>query len=60
MPPGCPFSRPGALYDEAASGTIGHALRFTVASTRKAYLPPATHWASSSTNANLPHGHACV
>ena len=25
-----------------------------MASTRKAYLPPATHWASSSTNANLP------
>ena len=46
---------PGLVrYDEAASGTIGHALRFTVASTRKAYLPPATHWASSSTNANLP------
>ena len=46
---------PGLVrYDEAASGTIRHALRFTVASTRKAYLPPATHWASSSTNANLP------
>ncbi len=46
---------PGLVrYDEAASGTIRHALRFTVASSRKAYLPPATHWASSSTNANLP------
>lgn len=46
---------PGLVrYDEAASGTIRHALRFTVASTRKAYLPPATHWASSNTNASLP------
>lgn len=46
---------PGLVrYDEASSGTIRHALRFTVASTRKAYLPPATHWAASSTSANLP------
>jgi hypothetical protein len=46
---------PGLVrYDEVAAGAIRHALRFTAASTRKAYLPPATHWASSSTNANLP------
>jgi hypothetical protein len=46
---------PGLVrYDEAASGTIAHALRFTVSSTRKAYVPPATHWASSNTSANLP------
>ena len=43
-----------ARYDEVAAGTIPHALRFTVQSTREAYLPPANHWASSSTNANLP------
>jgi len=41
-------------YDEVARGHIDHALRFTVAQTQKAYLHPATHWASSSTNANLP------
>ena len=46
---------PGLVrYEEAASGTIAHALRFTVASSRKAYVPPATHWASSNTSANQP------
>jgi hypothetical protein len=45
-----------ARYDEAAlgAGGIKHALRFTAAKTRKAYLPPATHWASTSTSAALP------
>jgi len=43
-----------ARYDEVAAGVIAHALRFTCPSTRMAYLPPARHWASSSTNANLP------
>jgi len=47
---------PGLVrYDEASSSAgIRHALRFTVNSTRKAYVPPANHWASSSTSANLP------
>lgn len=43
-----------ARYDEVAAGEIKHALRFTVSSTRKAYVWPARHYASSSTNANLP------
>lgn len=45
-----------ARYDEAARGPGGvqHALRFTVNATRKAYVPPANHFASSSTDANLP------
>jgi hypothetical protein len=43
-----------ARYEEATGGAIRHALRFTVNATRKAYVPPATHWASSSTDANLP------
>ncbi len=43
-----------ARYDEAASGVIRHALRFTVSRTRRAYVPPATHWASSDTSASLP------
>lgn len=43
-----------ARYDEAASGVIRHALRFTAAVTRKAYVPPATHWASSTTDPNRP------
>jgi len=46
---------PGLVrFDEASTGVIRHALRFTVASTRRAYVPPATHWASSNTSANLP------
>lgn len=46
---------PGLVrYDEASTGTIAHALRFTVNSTRRAYVPPATHYASSNTSANLP------
>jgi hypothetical protein len=46
---------PGLLkYEEVMSGEINHALRFTVASSRKAYVPPAQHWASSNTSANLP------
>ncbi|GLR11396.1 hypothetical protein GCM10007907_01860 [Chitinimonas prasina] len=44
---------PGLVrYDEAASGTIRHALRFTVNQSRRAYVPPATHWAASSTDPN--------
>ena len=44
-----------ARYDEAGTlGTIPHALRFTVQTTRMAYVPPANHCASNSNNANLP------
>ncbi|RXH55946.1 hypothetical protein [Granulicella sibirica] len=42
-----------ARYDEVASGQINHALRFTVASSRKAFVAPATHWASTNTATNL-------
>ncbi|OGB10607.1 MAG: hypothetical protein A3E23_15720 [Burkholderiales bacterium RIFCSPHIGHO2_12_FULL_65_48] len=48
---------PGLVrYDEASlgAGGIRHALRFTVSQTRRAYVPPATHWASSNTSPNLP------
>ena len=41
---------PGLVrYDEVAAGHIFHALRFTAPTTRKAYLYPARHYASSST-----------
>ena len=44
---------PGLVrYDEVKSGQITHALRFTVQSSQQGYINPATHWASSSTNAN--------
>ena len=46
---------PGLVrYDEVAAGAINHALRFTVAQTQRAFILPATHYASSSTDPNLP------
>ncbi|WP_158602359.1 stalk domain-containing protein [Cohnella endophytica] len=46
---------PGLVrYEEAASGEINHALRFTVRKTQRGFIAPATHYASSSTEANLP------
>jgi hypothetical protein len=47
---------PGLVrYDEAVErGEIRHALRFTCPRTRRAYVAPARHWASSSTDPNLP------
>jgi hypothetical protein len=41
-------------YDEVAAGAINHAVRFTVPSTRQAFTPPASHWASSVTDPNAP------
>ncbi len=43
-----------ARYEEVASGEIRHALRFTVQQTQRAFIPPATHWASLSDNPDLP------
>ncbi len=47
---------PGLVrYDEAVTHKkIAHALRFTVAKTRRAYVSPATHFASPHTDENLP------
>ena len=39
---------------DAATGRIDHALRFTVERTRRAYIYPARHDASSSTDPSLP------
>jgi hypothetical protein len=41
-----------ARYDEVASGEIKHALRFTLQDSQAAFVPPASHWAANSTNAN--------
>ena len=42
-------------YDEAVvAGAIKHSIRVTFDSTRQAFLHPATHYASSDTNPNLP------
>jgi hypothetical protein len=44
---------PGLVrYDEVAAGHIDHALRFTLQSSRAAFVPPASHWAANSSNAN--------
>ena len=43
-----------ARYDEVARGVIDHALRFTVEHTRRAYIYPARHYASSSDDPSLP------
>jgi hypothetical protein len=46
---------PGLVrYDEVASGEIRHAVRFTAPRTRKAYVWPARHHASSLTALNYP------
>lgn len=47
---------PGLVrHDEAMEkGAIEHALRFTLARTRKAYVAPASHWASNRNDEDLP------
>lgn len=47
---------PGLVrYDEVVEkGVINHALRFTVQNTRNAFIHPATHAASNSSNESLP------
>ena len=46
---------PGLVrYDEVEAGFIGHALRFTAPRTRRAYLWPARHYASSLTAEEYP------
>jgi hypothetical protein len=43
-----------ARYGEAHAGRIDHALRVTVPRTQAGYIHPATHYASGSTDPNLP------
>jgi hypothetical protein len=43
-----------ARWDETRRGMIDDALRFTAARTRRAYVWPARHYASSSTDPSLP------
>jgi hypothetical protein len=51
---GLPIMPGLAKLDEVRSGVIRHALRITVPVTQRAYIHPATHWASSNTNPNQP------
>jgi hypothetical protein len=41
-------------YPEVRAGRIDHALRVTVQRTQRGYIHPATHFASSSSDPNLP------
>jgi hypothetical protein len=43
-----------ARYDEVAAGEINHALRFTAPQTRRAYVWPARHYASTLTGLQYP------
>jgi hypothetical protein len=43
-----------ARWNEARRGVIRHALRFTASRTRRAYIYPARHFASSNTDRDLP------
>src|SRR3954454_14722295 len=43
-----------ARWADAATGSINHALRFTAERTRRAYVYPARHYASDSTDPSLP------
>jgi hypothetical protein len=43
-----------ARYEEVRRGEIDHALRFTAPRTRRAFVFPARHYASSSDDASLP------
>jgi len=46
---------PGLVrYDEVAAGEIRHAIRFTVPQTRRAYVWPGRHFASSLTGSQYP------
>jgi hypothetical protein len=41
-------------FDELERGKVTHAMRFTIRNSRRAYVYPATHHASSKTDVNLP------
>jgi hypothetical protein len=51
---GLPMFPAVARYDECERGMVEHALRLCVAKTRKEYIYPATHFASSTAAANYP------
>ncbi|MDP2289564.1 MAG: hypothetical protein Q8M22_00145 [Actinomycetota bacterium] len=46
---------PGLVrYEEVAAGRIDHAIRVTFSTTRRGYILPATHFASSNTDIDAP------
>jgi len=51
---GLPIFPATVRYGECEEGIVRHAMRFTVRRTRRAYVLPATHWASSSLDRSHP------
>ena len=51
---GLPIFPSVVRHDELQRGKVEHALRVTVTRSRKAYVAPATHYASQLTDATLP------
>jgi hypothetical protein len=51
---GLPIFPAVVRYDECARGLVEHAMCFTIRRTRRAYVLPATHWASPHKDASLP------
>jgi hypothetical protein len=51
---GLPIFPAVVRYDELKRGLVQHALRVTVVKTRRAYVAPATHYASPHTNEDYP------
>lgn len=51
---GLPIFPAVVRYDEIESGVIRHAMRVTVRRTQRAYVHPATHFASRLTDPDLP------
>ena len=51
---GLPIFPAVVRYDELQRGMVGHAMRVTVRRTRRAYVAPATHFASRLNDPNLP------
>jgi hypothetical protein len=46
---------PGLVrYDEVSAGAIQHAIRFTLPQSGAAMVPPASHWAATSTDSTAP------
>jgi hypothetical protein len=51
---GLPIFPAVVRYDELQRGMVEHAMRVTVRRSHRAYVHPATHYASSLTDENLP------
>jgi hypothetical protein len=51
---GLPLFAAVVRHDELKRGMVEHAMRVTVKRTRRAYVAPATHFASKLTDENLP------